>query len=104
MPTDLDSAMVQMNSLKRLLDAAIEYSLNKNASKTVALLFGKKTGYDAVKDRLKLTIRDDLAESTRNLDLIMYNSFRYRLHISNCIKKSYATLRLLYITKKSLNR
>lgn len=97
---NLDTALNQMQTdLDIIADITLKHSLLINPSKSVVLVFGSKNKVQILKQDVKLKINEieiPIKEEIRNLGVVMDDSFRYKTHIINCIKRAYMNLKLIY--------
>lgn len=96
----LNEAVSRVNhDLETVAKISTAHQLQLNASKSIAMIFGKMSDCSRVKDEIVLSVGSDriqLAESVRNLGLTMDNQFRYRGHVSKCIQRAFSNLKVLY--------
>lgn len=96
---DLSLALTRINEdLERISRMARAHNLHLNAAKSSVILFGSQQNED-LRRSLILKIDDivlPMVSEVRNLGLIMDNTFRYKSHVSKCIQRAYANLKMLY--------
>lgn len=106
--SDLNEALVKINNDLQVLQHVSDlHSLHLNPGKTKAILFGSSHDILTTVDQIALHIDNvpvEIVDEVKNLGLVMDNTFRYRKHISNCIRKGYASLRLLYPHRSYLSQ
>lgn len=94
------------NDLNRLVDISAAHNLKLNANKSVFMLFGSKQKREAIKQHIKINIKDNelpLATEAKNLGLWFDSDMRFSKHINHLCKTSYNILRQLYPHKHMLN-
>lgn len=92
------------DDLTRLVSASMQHQLTLNPEKSSVLIFGKHSSQ--IRNNMSLAIAGvQLKCSTvaRNLGVLMDNTLKFSSHITNCIKKSYGNLKLLYPHRHTLN-
>lgn len=85
--------------LHTISETSKNHSLVINPAKSVVLIFGNEHAVEVLKTTVNITIDNTalpIKNETRNLGLFLDNSFKYKTHISHCIKRAYAALKLIY--------
>jgi exonuclease III len=104
---NLEPALIHINrDISNIATISANHSLNINPSKSVVLLFGNKNKICEIKNRVKLYVNNEIIPvkmEAKNLGLLMDNSFKYNNHITNCVKRAYANLKLIYPHRHSLS-
>lgn len=100
-PEDVQAAVAKLNAdLQSVAQFSTQMALKLNPQKSAAILFGSEADCERViRDSINLHINDipiPLEQNVKNLGLLMDNSFRFRVHISSCLKRAYGTLKLLF--------
>ncbi|VEN44264.1 unnamed protein product [Callosobruchus maculatus] len=97
-PENKDNALTLINSdINNLLSYSNSHNLKINSKKSSILLFGKDK--DNIQASIDIMVGNDKLQcvsSARNLGLIIDNNFRFNSHISKCVQKAYANLKMLY--------
>lgn len=76
-----------------------QHHLLINPTKSAVIIFGSKAHCARIENNINLQINNTnipVVNNIRNLGIILDNSFRYRYHVSNCLKKAYYKLKLLF--------
>lgn len=103
---DVQTALIKINEdLGVISKLACQHSLVLNPGKTQAILFGGAAACERVRGLVSLTLDGvvvPFVPVVRNLGLYMDNTFRYKQHINNCLKKAYGSMKMLYPHRKYL--
>lgn len=106
MPGNIIQAQIQINEdLNRLVINSEKHHLKLNPSKTKVLAFGKQK--NILENHLKITFNNaelPFVEKAKNLGIMLDTDLRFTDHISLCIQKAYANLKLLYPHRHALNQ
>lgn len=98
LPETKDIAEANINAdIKRLIKFSESHCLELNVDKSHLLVFGKQK--DLIGDSLNISINNDIigrTETARNLGLTFDTSLRFKPHVNNCIRKAYASLKMLF--------
>lgn len=104
---NLQDANLKINSdLKSLLQASDKHLLTINPSKSTVMLFGRENQRRQCSENLNISINNEQlkgVDSVKNLGLHMDYNLRFDKHVTNCIKKAYCNLKLLYSCGHILN-
>lgn len=91
--------------LNSITDVSTKHSLLLNPNKSLIMLFGNVAEVAQLQD-INLTINNasiPIKTECKNLGLTMDNTFKYQKHINNCIKKAYASIKLIYPHREYLS-
>lgn len=106
-PKNSITSVDKINSdLETIYKASTEYELLLNPNKTKVMLFGSKATCQQYENLINIRLNGvniDLSLEAKNLGLILNNDFRYKKHVSSCVQKAYANLRILYPHRSYLN-
>lgn len=106
-PQDWLWSVEDLNSdLTSLLAVSTQLNLNVNPSKSQVILFGNPNTCKELRRVLEVKVNGSvlpIADSVRDLGLILDNSFRFREQISRYIRNSYLTMKTLYPHRSTLN-
>lgn len=101
--TDVVEACNTLNlELEKLMNFSAQHHLHINAEKCTALLFGPKNCREQTEKLVNIKIGDKslkVENGKRNLGVIFDNNLRFDDHVSNCIRRAYYKLRLLYCNR-----
>lgn len=92
------------NDLTKLSTESKRHFLSINPSKSIVLVFGKHKS--KVENELQIKIEDTIlpfAKVVRNLGIELDSELRFKQHVTKCIQKSYANLKMLFPHRHSLN-
>lgn len=99
-PDKIEIALENINhDLVSISNFAKSHSLKINPAKSCALLLGNTFVCERLRNSVQIGVDGqsiEIVSEAKNLSLIMDNTFRYRRHISTCLQKSYAKLKMLY--------
>lgn len=107
-PGELQLACNNINSdIEALLRYASSHCLKINSVKTKVLVFGPGNILEEISSRTIIKVGGidirPVAEA-RNLGLILDSTLRFRSHISQCVRKGYGKLKLLYNRRHGMNK
>jgi hypothetical protein len=107
-PNDVLTANYQLNSdLKEISTISKRHLLKINPSKTVAMLFCHDSHRNDILNNLKLKLEDDdilFHNSARNLGLVLDTKLKFTEHVTNCLRKGFSMLKLLYSHRYYLSK
>lgn len=92
--------------LEIIYKISLEHSLTLNPNKCIAMLFTRPMDRARLAQEINIKINDipvPITEEAKNLGLIVDTSLRFDKHISNCIKRAIARLKVLYSSRHILN-
>lgn len=105
---DFHNANQKINAdLDSLLTSSKNHSLSINPRKSQVILFGNKTQRSFLLENLNICVDGEplpFVDCARNLGLYVDHSLRFNNHVTNCIKKAYGNLKLLYGCRTYLNK
>lgn len=105
---DLHNSNLKINAdLDSLLTTSKNHSLSINPRKSQVILFGNKSQRSFLSDNLKIYVDNEplpFADCARNLGLYVDHTLCFNIHVTNCIKKAYGNLKLLYGCRTYLNK
>lgn len=108
LPSEHQEALTKINhDLQIISDISCQHHLIINPTKSSFIIFGSKPSCSRIENDFNLQINNTnipLVNSIRNLGIIMDNTFRYRIHVSNCLKNAYYKLKLLFPHRSYLPR
>lgn len=106
-PSQVDENCEGINEdLSRIYEVSREHSLYLNPTKSVVMVFGGKRDREHVKNLINIEINDlalEKRDQVKNLGVMLDVNFRFKNHISNCVRKAYCKLKLLYSSRHLLN-
>lgn len=106
-PSDIhNSCTIINNDLEVLYKISLEHSLRLNPTKCVVMFFSRKVDRTRLLEHVKIKINNvdiSLKDEVKVLGLTIDSDLRFTTHVSNCIKKSIARLKMLYNSRHILN-
>lgn len=94
------------NDINALYNISKKHSLNLNPIKSCVLLFGEKNASESLRNNIKISVGNHdipVVLHSKNLGLVIDNSFRYRDQINTYIRNAYIQLKKIYINRKDLS-
>ena len=107
-PHEYQAAFTKINTdLQTMFTVSRQHHLLINPTKSAVIIFGSKHSCARINNNINLKIDNTdipVVNNIRNLGIILDTSFRYRYHVSNCLKKAYYKLKLLFPHRSYLPR
>lgn len=92
--------------LQSLSEFSKGHALVLNPQKSAAMLFGRRLDRERSLGLVEVFIDGDrvpIVNVFKNLGLYMDNSFRYKKHISECLRRAYCNLKEIYSIRRALD-
>lgn len=103
-----DQALRYVNEdVNNLVAYAERHSLCINATKSSVVLFGGRVARQRIIPAINVRIRGEtisLQDKVKDLGVMLDYGLRFKSHISRCIKRAYANLRIIFNNRGSLSK
>uniref|UniRef100_A0A1Y1M732 Reverse transcriptase domain-containing protein n=1 Tax=Photinus pyralis TaxID=7054 RepID=A0A1Y1M732_PHOPY len=107
-PSEVQLACHRINEdLTRIANVSKDHGLFLNSVKTQAILFGRDKHRLEAKGYVQIAIGGkaiSIEDCVNNLGLVVDSNLRFKNHISRCIQRGYASLKIIYRTRHLLTR
>lgn len=107
-PDSVQIACVELNQdLDSFVNLAKDHCLVINPNKSNVMLFGPRKARLEIKNSVIIKIDNNniqLVEQSKSLGVIIDSDLRFEAHIATCMKKAYATLKLIYGSRRYLTQ